>query len=83
MNTKTILVIAAIIVVLGAGYAMARPGDFWNGMMGSFGTGNGMMGYGTGNGMMSGNGIGMMGGGMMSGYGSGNGMMGGMELERI
>jgi len=67
MNTKTILVIAAIIVVLGAGYAVARPGDFWNGMMGSFGTDNGMMG---------GNGIGMMGGGMMSSYGPDNGMMG-------
>ncbi|KPQ42361.1 MAG: hypothetical protein MPEBLZ_03078 [Candidatus Methanoperedens nitroreducens] len=67
MNTKMILVIAAIIVVLGAGYAVARPGNFWNGMMG----------YGTGNGMMGGNGIGMMGGGMMSGYGPGIGMMGG------
>ncbi|MFZ3169318.1 MAG: PepSY domain-containing protein [Candidatus Methanoperedens sp.] len=77
MNTKKILVIAAIIVVLGAGYAVASPGDFWNSMMGNFGTGNGMMSYGTGNGMMSGNGIGMMGGGMMSGYGPDNGMMGG------
>lgn len=67
MNTKMILVIAAIIVVLGAGYAVARPGNFWNGMMG----------YGTGNGMMGGNGIGMVGGGMMNGYGPGNGMMSG------
>jgi len=63
MNTKMILVIAAIIVVLGAGYAVARPGDFWDGMMG----------YGTGNGMMNGNGIGMMGGGMMTGDISGYG----------
>ncbi len=76
MNTKTILVIAAIIVVLGAGYAVARPGDFWNGMMGSFG--NGMMGN-FGNSMMNGNANGMMGG---SGFGNGitgnyeNGMMG-------
>ncbi|NJD52873.1 MAG: peptidase M4 [Candidatus Methanoperedens sp.] len=69
MNNKTILVIAAIIVVLGAGYAVARPGNFWNGMMGGYGT--------TGNGMMGGNGIGMMGGGMMGGYGPDNGMMGG------
>lgn len=67
MNTKMILVIAAIIVVLGAGYAVARPGNFWNGMMG----------YGTGAGMMGGNGIGMMGSGMMGGYGPDNGMMGG------
>jgi hypothetical protein len=76
MNTKTILIVAAIIVVLGAGYAVAESSGFWNGMMGSYGTGNGMMGnggmmggYGTGNGMM-GN------GGMMGSYGTGNGMMG-------
>ena len=69
MNNKTILVIATIIVVLGAGYAVAKPGGFWNGMMGN---------YGTGNGMMSGNEIGMMGsGGMMEGSGTANGMMGG------
>lgn len=67
MNTKTILVVAAIIVVLGAGYAVARSGSFWNGM-------NGMNGI-YGNGMMSGNGYGMMGNsGMMNqnGYGFGN-----------
>lgn len=80
MNTKTILAIAAILVVLGAGYAVARPdGSFWNGMMGYGGQGygngmmngyGGMMGYGTGygGGMMGGN------GGMMNangGYGGG------------
>ena len=76
MNTKTILVVAAIVVVIGAGYAIAGAGGFWNGMMGGYGTGNGMMGnsgmmgsFGTGNGMM-GN------GGMMSSFGTGNGMMG-------
>jgi uncharacterized membrane protein YkoI len=46
MNKKTILVIAAILVVLGAGYAVARPGFFWNGMMGSYGASYGMMGNG-------------------------------------
>jgi hypothetical protein len=60
MNTKTILVVAAIIVVLGAGYAVAGSGGFWNGMMGSYGTVKGMMSN----------------GGMMGGYGTGNGMMG-------
>jgi hypothetical protein len=76
MNTKTILVVAAIIVVLGAGYAVAGAGGFWNGMMGGFGNGKGMMGnggmmgsYGNGNGMMSN-------GGMMGSYGTENGMMG-------
>ena len=47
MNTKTILVVAAIIVVLGAGYAVAGSGGFWNGMMGSYGTGNGILGNGS------------------------------------
>jgi len=51
MNTKTILVVAAIIVVLGAGYAFAGNGGFLNSMMGGYGTGNGMMGNG---GMMGG-----------------------------
>lgn len=61
MNTKTILVVAAIVVVLGAGYAIAGTGGFWNGgMMGNYGNGNGMMSN----------------GGMMGGYGNGNGMMG-------
>lgn len=74
MNTKTIVAIAAILVVLGAGYAVARPvGGFWNGMMG-YGSGNapwsGMMG---GYGGMMGNGNGMMG----YGTGNGGGMMGG------
>ncbi len=79
MNIRTIAAIAAILVVLGAGYAVARPDNagFWSGMMG------GMMGkYGNGishipNGMMGtgimGAGNGMMGRGMM---GAGNGMMG-------
>jgi len=82
MNKKLILVVAAIIVVLGAGYAIAGTGGFWNGMMGGFGTGNGMMknggmmsGYGTGNGMMNN-------GGMMGGYGTGNGMMGNGGMMR-
>jgi uncharacterized membrane protein YkoI len=43
MNLKTIVTITAILVILGAGIAMARPATtdcgFWNGMMGS-----GMMG---------------------------------------
>lgn len=79
MNKKTIVAIAAVLVVLGAGYAVARPqGGFWNGMMGGYG---GMMGsYGQG----SGTGFGMMGnGGMMGNYnmmdygtGYGRGMMG-------
>jgi len=92
MNTKTIAAIAALLVVLAAGYALARPanGGFWNGMMG-YGSGNGpgygMMGsYGGmmgGYGNANGPGYGMMGnyGGMMGGYGTGNGrgygMMGG------
>ncbi len=80
MNTKTIVVIAAVLVVLGAGYALARPanGGFWNGMMGGyggmmgnygtggFGPGYGMMGYGNG---MMGNYGGYGPGGMMDGYG--------------
>jgi len=76
MNTKTIVAIAAILVVLGAGYAVARPtaNGFWNGMMGY---GNGMMGnYGSGG---FGPGYGMMGGsgGMMNAYdGSGSGHCG-------
>ena len=62
MNIKTIAAIAAIFVVLGAGYAVAKPAGagFWNNMMSGFGTGYGMMGN----------------GGMMGGYGPGNGMMG-------
>lgn len=71
MNAKTIVAIAAVLVVLGAGYAVARPqSGFWNGMMGGYGQGSG-----TGFGMMGGYG-GMMGygtgyGGNMMGYGSG------------
>ncbi len=75
MNKKTIVAVAAILVVLGAGYVVARPqSGFWSGMMGSFGTGNWMMGnYGYGNGMMGNNGNGNW---MMGNYGYGNGMMG-------
>jgi hypothetical protein len=85
MNTKTIVVAAAILVVLGAGYALARPaqGGFWNSMMGGYGYGNGMM-AGYGNGIMSTGGMmgnNAPGSGMMSGYGNGmmgtGGMMGG------
>jgi len=87
MNKITILIVAAIIVILGAGYAVARPdgGDSWGGMMGGLGSGiwNSMMGYGNGatdgyGSMMGGNGpgSGMMGygNGATAGYGS---MMGG------
>ncbi len=68
MKTKTILAIAAIFIVLGAGYALARPtGDsFWNNMM----NGNWF-----GNNMMGGNGNNMMSNGMMGGNGPGNNMM--------
>lgn len=73
MNKKTILIVAAIIIVLGAGYAVARPesGDSWGGMMGGLGSGlwKSMMGYGNG-GMMGGNGNGYCGAG--AGY-NGNG----------
>ncbi len=67
MNIKTIAAIAAIFVVLGAGYAVARPAGegFWNSMMNGFGIGHGIMG---GYGRMMGNY-----GGMMGGYGPGNG----------
>ncbi|MCZ7380824.1 MAG: hypothetical protein O8C64_04510 [Candidatus Methanoperedens sp.] len=77
MNAKTIVAIAAILVVLAAGYAVAKPeSGFWSDMMGSYGHGygNGMM----GNGRMIGGYGGMMGTGGMMGYGSNyfNGMMG-------
>ncbi|MCX9011966.1 MAG: PepSY domain-containing protein [Candidatus Methanoperedens sp.] len=66
MNMKTIVAIAAILVVLAAGYAVARPADgFWNGMMGN---GGGMMGTGGMMGSGTGYGRGMMGGD--GGYGS-------------
>ncbi len=66
MNIKTIATIAAILVILGAGIAMARPnaveGNFWNSMMGGFNNGiNGMMGSGNGNGYGGIIGSGMMG----------------------
>src|SRR3972149_7508566 len=72
MDTKKILAIAAILVVLGAGYALARPTSdgFWNSMMGY---GNGMMSGGT-----MGPGTGMMGSGMM-----GPGTNGGASGYRI
>jgi hypothetical protein len=81
MNTKTIVAIAVILAVLGAGYVVARPGNggSWGGMMGGGSYGNGMMG-GYGNGVTGGF-SGMMGqyAGMMSNFGNGiwNGMMGG------
>ncbi len=81
MNTKTILAIAVILAVLGAGYVMARPenGGSWGGMMGGNRDGSGMMGsYGNG---ITGSLSGMMGqyAGMMNNFGNGiwNGMMGG------
>jgi len=67
MNNKTILAIAAILLILGAGYALAGAtgnGSFWSNMMGSYGHG-GMM-----------NGSGMMGSGM-GGCGAGNAADGG------
>ena len=86
MNIKTIATITAILVIIGAGIAMARPNaesNFWNSMMGGLNNGiNGMMGTGNGNGGMMGSGMmgagngngGMMGSGMM-GAGNGNGGM--------
>ncbi len=71
MNTKTIVAVAVILALLGAGYALARPesGNAWAGMMGGNWNGNGMMGsYGNG-----------ISGGMMGNFGNGNwnSMMGG------
>ncbi|KCZ71953.1 hypothetical protein ANME2D_02010 [Candidatus Methanoperedens nitroreducens] len=81
MNTKTIVAVAIILAVLGAGYALARPGsgDSWGSMMGGNSYSNGMMGsYGSG---IAGGLSGMMGQytGMMNNFGNGiwNGMMGG------
>jgi hypothetical protein len=80
MNAKTIVAIAIVLAVLGAGYVMARPGDgSRGGMMGGSSYGNGIMGgYGSG---ITGGFSGMMGqyAGMMSNFGNGiwNGMMGG------
>ncbi len=80
MNMKTIVAIAIILTILGAGYVVARPGssDSWGGMMGGNRDGNGMMGS-YGNGITGGLGS-MMGqyAGMMSNLGNGiwNGMMG-------
>ncbi|MDO8724963.1 MAG: PepSY domain-containing protein [Candidatus Methanoperedens sp.] len=76
MNVKTIAIVAAILVIIGAGIAMARPNsenNFWNSMMGGLNNGiNGMMGSGM---MGTGNGnSGMMGSGMMR-TGDGNGGM--------
>ena len=73
MNIKTIVTIAAILVVLGAGIAVARPttteGGFRNGMMGGLNNGiNSIMGYG----MMGNSGRygGIMEGGNCGGYGT-------------
>ena len=78
MNIKTIATIAAILVIIGAGIAMARPNaesNFWNNMMGGLNNGiNGIMGSGM---MGSGNGNGgMMGSGMMGLVKGNSGMMG-------
>jgi hypothetical protein len=81
MNMKTIVAVAVILTVLGAGYVMARPGNggSWGGMMGGNRDSNGMMGS-NGNGVTGGLSS-MMGqyAGMMSNFGSGiwNGMMSG------
>ncbi len=81
MNMKTIVAIAVILTILGAGYVMARPGNSgsWGGMMGGGSYGNGMMG-GYSNGITGGF-SGMMSqyAGMMSSFGNGiwNSMMGG------
>ncbi len=79
MNKKMIAALAAVLLMLGAGYAVARPEStgFWSSMMGG-----GMMGnYGNGivhsfSGMMGNYGNGIVHGfnGMMGNYG--NGMMG-------
>ncbi len=73
MNTKTIVAVAIILAVLGAGYALARPesGNSWGSMMGGNWNGNGMMGS-YGNGITGGF------SGMMGNFGNGiwNGMMG-------
>lgn len=80
MNTKTIVAVASILIVLGAGYAVARTSNdsWWGGMMGGDRYGNGMMG---GYGGATGYGSGMMGhyAGMMRDFGNGiwNSMMGG------
>jgi len=74
MNTKTIAGIAIVLIVLGIGYAVAKPteNNLLNNMMGGFG---GMMGN---TGMMNWNGYnGMMPGGMMGNANGHNGMMSG------
>ena len=88
MNIKTIATITAILVIIGAGIAMARPNaesNFWNSMMGGLNNGiNGMMGTGNGNSGMMGSGMmgagngngGMMGSGMMGSDNDNGGMMG-------
>lgn len=59
------MAVVAILVVLGAGYAVARPTNgFWNGMMGYS---DGMMG---GYGANGGNGFGHCGAGYDAGYGA-------------
>ena len=76
MNVKTIATLAAILVILGAGIAMARPNvREGNSMMGGFNDGiHGMMGSGM---MGAGNRIsGMMGSGNGNGGMMGSGMMG-------
>ncbi|MCE8423233.1 MAG: PepSY domain-containing protein [Candidatus Methanoperedens sp.] len=70
MKTKTIVIIAVILVVLGTSYGMARPNvGFWSGRMDRYGFGGMMGSYGTGNNMM-GNSAMMGNSGMMSSSGS-------------
>ena len=85
---RGIIVIAAFLIVLGAGIAAAVPGTFWNSMMNTgnnmMNTGNSMMNSGDGmhggmmgwlGGMMD-DGRGMMGNGMHCGYANGNSVNG-------
>jgi len=83
MNIKKVATIAIILVIFGAGIAMARPSavksNFWNSMMGGLNNGlNSIMGYrmmdsGNGHGDMMGSGSGY--GGMMRQGNSYGGMM--------
>jgi uncharacterized membrane protein YkoI len=80
MNIKTIATIAAILVIFGAGIAMARPNavesNFWNSMMGGLNNGingmmgSGMMGAGNGQGGMMGQGTGYGTTGKCGGFGT-------------
>ncbi len=71
MDIKTIVAIAVILAVLGAGYAVARPTNDgpWNSMMGNYGDNYGNMMRDYGRGLWHD----MMGPSMMGGYGNGSG----------